>query len=91
MDYYPKLVGMSPFTPAVGYRFLMDPQEDEGTLTHLMVMEIDRFCDRNRLSGGSLGMRLISKLMRTGYEESHSQMIKVCESISLTLDNLYLY
>ncbi len=27
--------------------------------------------------------------MRTGYEESHSQMIKVCESISLTLDNLY--
>ncbi len=51
VDYYPKLVGMSPFTPAVGYRFLMDPQEDEGTLTHLMVMEIDRFCDRNRLSG----------------------------------------
>jgi len=48
--YYPKLVGMSPFTPAVGYRFLMDPGEDEEVLTGLMVAEIDRFCDRHRIS-----------------------------------------
>jgi uncharacterized protein len=49
--YYPKLLGMTPFTPAVGYRFLIAPGEDEETLTKMMVAEIDRFCDRNRLSG----------------------------------------
>ena len=51
IDYYPKLLGMTPFTPAVGYRFLIDPQEDEATVTELMVAAIDNFCDRNRLSG----------------------------------------
>lgn len=48
--YYPKLLGMTPFTPAVGYRFLIAPGEDEEALTKMMVAEIDRFCDRNRLS-----------------------------------------
>lgn len=51
LDYYPKLLGMSPFTPAVGYRFLMDPQEDEATLTQVMMGAIDQFCDRNGISG----------------------------------------
>jgi predicted N-acyltransferase len=49
--YYPKLLGMTPFTPAVGYRFLIAPGEDEVEMTAFMVAEIDRFCDRNRLSG----------------------------------------
>jgi predicted N-acyltransferase len=48
--YYPKLLGMTPFTPAVGYRFLIAPGEDEEVLTKMMVAEIDRFCDRNRLA-----------------------------------------
>ncbi|MEL6788640.1 MAG: GNAT family N-acetyltransferase, partial [Cyanobacteria bacterium J06607_15] len=39
------------FTPAVGYRFLVAPGEDEGQITDLMVAAIDNFCDRNRLSG----------------------------------------
>ncbi|MFZ9737550.1 MAG: GNAT family N-acetyltransferase [Prochlorotrichaceae cyanobacterium] len=51
LDYYPKLLGMSPFTPAVGYRFLMDPLEDELTLTRAMLNAIDQFCDRNRILG----------------------------------------
>ncbi|HEY9736378.1 MAG TPA: peptidogalycan biosysnthesis protein, partial [Trichocoleus sp.] len=51
VDYYPKLLGMSPFTPAEGYRFLIAPGEDETTLTALMVRAIDEFCDRNRISG----------------------------------------
>ncbi|MBD2100569.1 GNAT family N-acetyltransferase [Leptolyngbya sp. FACHB-261] len=51
VHYYPKLLGMSPFTPATGYRFLIDPDEDETALTHLMLREIDRFCERNSLSG----------------------------------------
>lgn len=51
--YYPKLVGMSPFSPVIGYRFLMDPSEDEEKLTASMLEEIDRFCERNRMSGCS--------------------------------------
>ena len=51
IEYYPKLLGMSPFTPAVGYRFLIAPEENEEQLTELMVATIDNFCARNRLSG----------------------------------------
>jgi predicted N-acyltransferase len=51
--YYPKMVGMSPFSPVIGYRFLISPDEDENQLTELMVNEIDRFCLRNQLSGCS--------------------------------------
>lgn len=51
LEYYPKLLGMSPFTPAVGYRFLMDPQENEVALTSAMLGAIDQFCDRHSISG----------------------------------------
>jgi len=49
--YYPKLVGMSPFSPVTGYRFLIDPEEDEARLTGQMVGAIDQFCAEHRLSG----------------------------------------
>jgi uncharacterized protein len=49
--YYPKLLGMTPFTPAEGYRFLIAPGEDEEDITEMMVTAIDHFCDRNHLSG----------------------------------------
>ncbi|NNF98409.1 MAG: GNAT family N-acetyltransferase [Desulfobacteraceae bacterium] len=49
IPYYPKLVGMSPATPTVGYRFLVDPDVDETRLTHLMLDEIERFCKANRI------------------------------------------
>ncbi len=51
IEYYPKLLGMTPFTPAEGYRFLIAEGEDEQELTALMLREIDHFCDRNSLSG----------------------------------------
>jgi predicted N-acyltransferase len=51
--YYPKLVGMSPFTPMMGYRFLIAPGEDEEALTQIILKEIDWFCHRLRLSGCS--------------------------------------
>jgi predicted N-acyltransferase len=51
--YYPKMVGMSPFTPMVGYRFLIAAGEDEERLTELMVNEIDRFCRHHQISGCS--------------------------------------
>jgi uncharacterized protein len=53
INYYPKLVGMSPFTPMVGYRFLIGPDVDESELTAMMVAEIDRFCRRHVFSGCS--------------------------------------
>ncbi len=51
VEYYPKLLGMSPVTPAEGYRFLIAPGEEEDELTALMVNAIDHFCDRNHISG----------------------------------------
>jgi uncharacterized protein len=53
ISYYPKLLGMSPFTPAEGYRFIIAPGEDEAKLTALMVWAIDQFCDRNQIAGCS--------------------------------------
>ncbi len=51
VEYYPKLLGMSPFTPAEGYRFLIAPGEDEDELTELMISAIDQFCIHNKISG----------------------------------------
>ncbi|BAY33561.1 hypothetical protein NIES2107_54600 [Nostoc carneum NIES-2107] len=51
VDYYPKLLGMTPFTPAEGYRFLIAPGEDEDEITAMMVHEIDSFCSQHRISG----------------------------------------
>lgn len=51
--YYPKLIGMSPVTPVVGYRFLTHPDVDERKITELITDEIDRFCRDNGLSGAS--------------------------------------
>jgi len=42
--YYPKLVGMSPVSPVVGYRFWIDPSEDATRLTAAMLRLIDDFC-----------------------------------------------
>ncbi|BAQ65011.1 GNAT family N-acetyltransferase [Geminocystis sp. NIES-3709] len=51
IEYYPKLLGMTPFTPAVGYRFLIAEGEDELKITEMMVNTIDHFCIKNKLSG----------------------------------------
>jgi hypothetical protein len=52
-SYYPKLVGMSPFTPMIGYRFLMASGLDEREMTGRMIAEIERFCGRTGLAGCS--------------------------------------
>lgn len=51
LNYYPKLLGMTPFTPAQGYRFLIAPGEDEAHLTDIMVQAIDQFCRQQRIMG----------------------------------------
>lgn len=53
-SYYPKLVGMAPFTPATGYRPLIHPDVDPGSLWAVMVEAIDRFCRLQDLSVCSL-------------------------------------
>ncbi|AIE74530.1 MULTISPECIES: GNAT family N-acetyltransferase [unclassified Synechocystis] len=51
IDYYPKLLGMAPFTPAEGYRFLIAPGVDQYSITQVMVEAIDYFCRTNQISG----------------------------------------
>ncbi|MBF2097953.1 MAG: N-acetyltransferase [Gloeomargaritaceae cyanobacterium C42_A2020_066] len=48
--YYPKLVGMTPFTPAVGYRFLVASGESEILVNHLFSEAIDQFCQQQGIS-----------------------------------------
>ncbi len=49
--YYPKLVGMSPVTPAVGYRFLVADGVDQMVATGMMFKAIDELCRKMGLSG----------------------------------------
>ncbi|MFN3927858.1 MAG: GNAT family N-acetyltransferase [Pseudanabaenaceae cyanobacterium] len=52
INYYPKLLGMTPFTPATGYRFLIDPNySNEEEVINLALHEIDSFCLHNRIAG----------------------------------------
>lgn len=53
INYYPKLLGMSPFTPAEGYQFLIAPEEDRALVTEILADAIDQFCVKNRISGCS--------------------------------------
>ena len=50
VKYYPKLIGMSPATPSVGYRFLMAAGLDQPALMRSMLAAIDRFCQQEQLS-----------------------------------------
>lgn len=51
LDYYPKLVGMSPFTPIGAFRFLLAPDQEQTRLIKLVQEEIDRFCRAWGVSG----------------------------------------
>ena len=47
--YYPKLLGMSPVSPVVGYRFFTAPGQDAAALTPLMLELIDAFCREHQI------------------------------------------
>ena len=47
--YYPKLLGMSPFSPVVGYRFFCAADQDAAALTELLLELIDGFCREHRI------------------------------------------
>ncbi|WP_218080248.1 GNAT family N-acetyltransferase [Anthocerotibacter panamensis] len=50
VHYYPKLLAMVPFTPATGYRFLLDPQEDPEQLLDAMLETIDQWCHKQKIA-----------------------------------------
>ncbi len=47
LNYYPKLIGMSPLSPIEGYRFFYAPGENKEDLTTLIMNTIDEFSLRN--------------------------------------------
>lgn len=49
LRYYPKLLGMSPLSPVLGYRFHIAAGEDEAALTARLLAEIDRFCREHQI------------------------------------------
>ena len=51
LPYYPKLVALSPYTPAAGYRFLCLPGLSPRTLYKAMLEAMDRLMRANDLSG----------------------------------------
>ena len=53
-SYYPKLVAMSPLTPAIGYRFLIDRDEDQAATVAEMLNAINEFSVANGLHGFSI-------------------------------------
>ena len=49
LNYYPKLIGMSPLSPIDGYRFFYANGENKEDLTNLMMEIIDEFAINNRI------------------------------------------
>ena len=49
LNYYPKIVGMSPLSPIEGYRFFFSPEQNETELTILMINAIDNFAEENNI------------------------------------------
>ncbi|MFP4431942.1 MAG: GNAT family N-acetyltransferase [Spirochaetaceae bacterium] len=47
--YYPKLVGMSPATPSTGYQALVAPEEDREAMERLILSQVRRFADQNKI------------------------------------------
>jgi len=54
LPYYPKLVSATPYTPALGQRFLVNPQlsdNEKTVLYELLFTHMTEFCDENSMSG----------------------------------------
>ncbi len=49
LAYYPKLIGMSPFSPVEGYRFFVLEGEDIQGLTSFMINSIDELAHKNNI------------------------------------------
>ena len=54
LPYYPRLVGVTPFTPATGLRFLTDPTCNQPSLSRQMFETIEQYCRNNGVQGAAL-------------------------------------
>ncbi len=49
LNYYPKLIGMSPYSPVNGYQFLYKKNEDKNEITNLLINHIESFAITNKI------------------------------------------
>ena len=49
LNYYPKLIGMSPYSPVEGYKFLYKDNIDKSEVTKLLIDYIDQFAIKNNI------------------------------------------
>ena len=49
LNYYPKLIGMSPVSPIEGYKFFIAKEENKEEITKLIFKTIDEFCLKNNI------------------------------------------
>ncbi len=49
LNYYPKLIGMSPYSPVNGYQFLYKKNEDKKEITNLLINHIENFAITNKI------------------------------------------
>jgi len=49
LNYYPKLIGMSPYSPVNGYQFLYKKNIDKKEITNLLIKHIESFAIKNKI------------------------------------------
>ncbi|WP_269622186.1 peptidogalycan biosysnthesis protein [Prochlorococcus marinus] len=49
LEYYPKLIGMSPFSPVEGYKFFIANNKDHKLITEKILSLIDKFAIKNKI------------------------------------------
>ena len=49
LNYYPKLIGMSPYSPVKGYQFLYKDNKNSKKITNLLMNYIDNFALKNQI------------------------------------------
>ncbi len=49
LNYYPKLIGMSPYSPVNGYQFLYKKNKDKKEITNLLINHIESFAITNKI------------------------------------------
>ena len=49
LTYYPKLIGMSPYSPVNGYQFLYKKNKDKKEITNLLINNIESFAITNKI------------------------------------------
>ncbi len=49
LNYYPKLIGMSPYSPVNGYQFLYKKNEDKKEITNFLINHIESFAITNKI------------------------------------------